>query len=212
MIFVAKFLFYIFLIKILTEGTQNLCPASSLQIVEKNGFITYMNTSEEFGKLQNCTVLVNEVLFDLYQLEKDNHIYITGRYEKLQRFSRTECGIRVQNVSMESGGSWIISATDTLGKIEQSVFTLTVTKLEVLPTIKNVSLAPGQSQFVSCPALSAITTARRCRMIDIFGYSVESCTRSISWRQSERHFTCRSLVWGSMTETVNVINVYRKGN
>lgn len=210
MILVAKFLFHIFLIKVFTAGT-NLYPLSSLSIVEKNGFLTYLNTSEEFGKLQNCTVLVSDVLFDLYQSETETHIYLTERFEKLQRFSQTECGIRVQNVSIESAGEWIITASDTLGRIEKNVLKLTVLKSDVIPTVTNVSVTPGQTQLVACPALSALTTPRRCRMIDIFGYSVESCTRTISWRQSERHFTCRSLVWGSMVETVNVINVYRQG-
>lgn len=210
MILVAKFLYYIFLIKILTEGTS-LFPSSSLSIQEGNGFITYLDTSDEFGQLQNCSVFVSEVLFDLYQLEKETHVYITGRFENLQRFSKSECGIRVRNVSSESAGDWIITATDKAGRIEHSVLKLTVSKPLVFEDVLNVSVTPGQSKRVDCPAGSA-TTTRRCRMIDIFGYSVESCSRMITWRQSERHFTCRSLVWGAMTETVNVINVYRKGN
>lgn len=209
MILVAKFLFYIFLIKILTEGT-NLFPLSSLSIKERNGFITYLNTSEEFGELKNCTVLVSEVLFDLYQLEKDTHIYVTERFEKLQRFSKTECGIRVHNISVESAGDWTITATDIEGKIETNVLSLTVIKSTDFPNSTNVSVIPGETTRVECPAATA-TSTRRCRMIDIFGYSVESCLRVISWRQSERHFTCRSLAWGQMTETVNVINVFREG-
>lgn len=209
MILVAKFLFYIFLIKILTEGT-NLFPLSTLSIKERNGFITYLNTSKEFGELKNCTVLVSEVLFDLYQLEKESHIYLTERFEKLQRFSKTECGIRVQNISRESAGDWIITATDKEGKIETGDLNLSVLSSVDFSNEKNVYVTPGQSTNVNCPASSAAST-RRCRMIDIFGYSVESCSRLISWRQSERHFTCRSLVWGEMTETVNVINVFRQG-
>lgn len=210
MILVAKFLFYIFLIKILTEGT-NLFPSSTLSIKERNGFITYLNTSKEFGELKNCTVLVSEVLFDLYQLENETHIYKTERFEKLQRFSKTECGIRVHNISIESAGDWTITATDKEGKIETGVLNLSILHAVDFPNVTNVSVIPGQSTRVTCPAESASST-RRCRMIDIFGYSVESCTRLISWRQSERHFTCRSLVWGGMTETVNVINVFREGN
>lgn len=210
MILFAKFLIYIFLINKLTEGT-NLFPLSSISITERNGFITYLNTSEEFGELKNCTVLVREVLFDLYQLEETNHIYKTERFEILQRFSKTQCGIRVQNVSLESAGDWTITATDKDGRNETSALHLTVLKSVDFPNITNISVVPGQSQRVDCPAVSASTT-RRCRMIDIFGYSVESCTRVISWRQSERHFTCRSLTWGEMTEKVNVINVFRAGN
>lgn len=209
MILVAKILFYIFLIKI-TQGT-NLFPLSSISITERNGFITYLNTSKEFGELKNCTVLVSEVLFDLYQLEETNHSYLTERFEKLQRFSRTQCGIRVQNVSLESAGDWTITATDKEGRNETSSLRLTVLPSVDFPNVTNISVVPGQSQRVDCPAVSHSTT-RRCRMIDIFGYSVESCTRVISWRQSERHFTCRSSTWGEMTEKVNVINVFRAGN
>ncbi|XP_055846414.1 uncharacterized protein LOC129912263 [Episyrphus balteatus] len=177
-------------------------PKSDLSIIDGQGFITYLEVEESFGEISKCWFKFqdeNQIEIDL----TSNDVIETVRGEKVQKFSKTECGIRVENINNASIGTWNLQAmnfSESYTNDSVRIRILTAPKM-ILDTILEKPLGLNT---VSCTKQDY---TRACRLI-------ETSTKK-SWDQcelfkkinNENNFECRTLSWGSMDESVEKISV-----
>ncbi|XP_053683727.1 uncharacterized protein LOC128733898 [Sabethes cyaneus] len=186
----------------LADGVT-LFPANALSIMQGAGFLAYLIPDQlaDAGQWAHCSVVING---NRYSLD-DDQIHVVGVESKVQRFSASVCGIRVENVQKDLQQTWTISASDAGGsnQVQQNLL-LTVIAYKTIST-QNITISDTiKTVTISCPDDSS---RRYCRILDQNGNIYDGCTRSfdVSWEAAQ--FRCRMLYWGDMDEIESLINV-----
>lgn len=182
-------------------------PSGKLSIPENEGFLVYIEPdNSKFGTLEKCVVVLpgnHEIEIDV---KSDVPIpIVTPSNEKIERFSKQYCGIRLKNLSKNSSGTFILFVQDTNRNEIKETFVVTVLEAKKLPQEINVTAAYGTSVRISCPG------DRHCRILDKNGKKIyedqTSCSTYVSFTNDNDQFYCKSLVYGKMSEETTKINI-----
>lgn len=182
-------------------------PSEKLSIPENGGFLVFIEPdNSKFGTLEKCIV----VLPDNHEIEIDVKSdvpvpIVTPSNEKIERFSKQYCGIRLKNLSKTSSGTFILFVQDTSRNEIKETFVVTVLEAKKLPKEINITAAYGTSPRISCPG------DKHCRILDKRGKKIyedkTSCSAFVSFTKDNDQFYCKSMVYGKMTEETTKINI-----
>lgn len=133
-----------------TTATQ-IHPSGRLVVQEGQGFLVKLVTNPGFGSVKYCTFLYNSQPYFLHPGNENEVAYVSDQGETVQRFTVSECGAKVSNVSLQSSGTWQLGATSSLG-VDASADV----QLQVIPAensdieSRTVSGRPGDTVVVDC--------------------------------------------------------------
>lgn len=126
-------------------------PGNSVVVQEGQGFLVKLNTEPGFGQVKYCTFLFNGEPYFLHPVNENEVNYVSTNGEIVQRFTVSECGAKVFNVSLRSAGVWQLGATSATGIDSHADFRLQVRPAESAVG-RTVYGRPGESVVIDCGA------------------------------------------------------------
>lgn len=182
-------------------------PLNQLFILEGEGFLAYhIPDNRNFGDLKRCVVNFMGLTYPIDLESSDDYVGALKSGEKIRRFSKNNCGIRVENVTKNSNGKWILIANGTSFTEENAIVDIIVlSKPDDPPAVTNLTVLTSDSVTIECPFME---NEEYCEMINARNNVFEDkCSASASNRIHERSWTCRSLIRGAQELRVNHFNI-----
>lgn len=196
----------------LIQATQ-IYPSSRLVVQEGQGFLVKLATDSGFGPVKYCTFLFNSQPYFLHPGNENEVAYVTELGETVQRFTVSECGVKVSNVSLKSSGIWQLGATSGAGVDASADF-----QLQVIPAVQSgiessttVSGRPGTSVVINCSpeSVDEVGDHQHCEMWEEDSNNgreglISSCKWTTSHPQlmERKQILCRTFARGSMEAVI----------
>lgn len=176
-----------------------------------------MATEPGFGHVKHCTFLFNSQPYFLHPGNENEVAYVSTNGETVQRFTMSECGVRVANVSMHSAGQWQLGATSSTGVDASADF-----QLKIVPAVTTdegstttVAGRPNDTVTIKCvPEDEDHGQHKYCEMWEIQeghrGGEEQQLKREVcEWKtrfprltERRREIRCRTFSRGSMEAVV----------
>lgn len=204
-----------FVLHLSCSGTSHvraaqIYPSDRIVVQEGQGFLVKLNTEAGFGKVKYCTFLFNGEPYFLHPSNENAMDYVSVNGETVQRFTASECGVKVSNVSLNSAGIWQLGATSSAGHDASAELHLKVTPAVSDGLETMVYGRPGTPVAINCSIegddVAAVDSNHRfCEMWQ----SEKESERDVKWGSCEwktihpelgqrTEINCRTFATGSM--------------
>lgn len=184
-------------------NAAHIYPGSRIVVQEGQGFQVKLATDPGFGPVKYCTFLFNSQPYFLHPTNENEVAYVSIHGETVQRFTMSDCGAQVSNVSLNSAGTWHLGATSSTGVDASAEFSLEIaplTRSDIEST--TISGRPGTVVEIKC-APQDTDDHRFCEMwVEGEGEAVkrEECTWTTMFPEllQRREVRCLTFAKGSM--------------
>lgn len=197
--------------RIVVDGAY-IYPGNHIVVQEGLGFLVKLNTDRHYGNVKYCTFLFHGQPYFLHPSnENDGVAYRSVHGELIERFTATECGVKVTNVSRESAGMWQLGATSQSQVDASAAFRLEVVARVPTETgaeaAENVYGRPGAAVTLNCAEGIADDNRHRFCEFDATDGSDsrqrganDPCSLVTAFPQSEsiRRYMCTTFSRGAM--------------